>query len=108
MPKLVNIEFTHVPPSQTLARMIRLNKVPDRPRLEHHGLREMEEKDVAQVTALYASYMERFGMAVQLTEEEVRYQFLSGRGTGPGGWKKPREGQVIWTYVVEVCIQGSL
>ena len=100
----MNVEFTHVPPNQTLARMKLLNKVPDRPKLENYGLREMEEKDLSQVTDLYNRYMKRFGMAVQLTEDEARHQFLSGRGTGPGGWKKPREDQVIWAYVVEVSV----
>ncbi|EKM55512.1 uncharacterized protein PHACADRAFT_256185 [Phanerochaete carnosa HHB-10118-sp] len=104
VPKLVNVRFTHVPQNQTLARMIRLNKVQDRPRLEKEGLREMEEKDVPEVTALYEAYMKRFGMAIILTEEEARHQFLSGRGIGPTekeSWRKPRDGQVVWTYVVE-------
>ena len=82
-----------------------MNKVSDKLKLEKEGLREMEEKDIPEVTALYASYMKRFGMALQLTEDEVRHQFLSGRGEGPGSWRKPREGQVIWTYVVEVGLK---
>ena len=89
----------------TLARMIRLHKVPERPRLLGQGLREMEEKDVMQVTKLYASYMKRFGMSIELTEDEVRHQFLSGRGSGPSradSWKTPRDGQVVWAYVIEV------
>lgn len=103
VPKLVNVHFTHVPSNMTLARMIRLNKVPERPRLESQGLREMEEKDIPEVTALYDAYMKRFGMVITLTEEEVRHQFFSGRGVGEGSWKLPRGGQVVWTYVVEVC-----
>ena len=90
----------------TLARMIRLNKVPERPRLQSQGLREMQEKDVPEVTKLYATYMKRFGMVIELTEDEVRHQFLSGRGIGPSrpdSWKTPREQQVVWAYVVEVC-----
>ena len=85
--------------------MIRLNKVPERPRLEKDGLREMEERDVPEVTALYNKYMQRFGMSIVMTEEEVRHHFLSGRGRGPTekeSWRKPRDGQVVWTYVVEV------
>ncbi len=89
----------------TLARMIRLNKVAERPHLEKQGLREMEEKDIPQVAKLYASYMKRFGMAIEMTHDEVRHHFHSGLGEGPRGkdsWKVPREGQVVWTYVVEV------
>lgn len=81
-----------------------LNKVPEKLKLEKEGLREMEEKDIPEVTALYAAYMSRFGMVIQLTEEEARHQFFSGRGEGPGNWRKPREKQVIWTYVVEVSL----
>ncbi|CAL1705092.1 unnamed protein product [Somion occarium] len=104
--KLVNIRFVGVPQNMTLARMIRLNKVPERPRLlePQHGLREMEDKDIPEVTALYEKFMKRFDTALQFTEEEARHHFLSGRGTGPStkdSWKTPREGQVVWAYVVE-------
>ena len=89
----------------TLARMIRIHKVPERPRLLDQGLREMEERDIAPLTDLYSRYMKRFDMRVEFTQDEVRHQFFSGRGEGPSGkdsWKNPRQGQVIWTYVVEV------
>lgn len=86
--------------------MIRIHKVPERPRLlGDHGLREMEEKDIPAVADLYTRYMKRFGMYLEFTEDEVRHQFLSGRGEGPGvkdSWKKSRPGQVVWAYVVEV------
>ena len=89
----------------TLARMIRLHKVPDRPRLLDQGLREMDDADVPQVSALFDRYMQRFDMVPVMTEADVRHQFLSGLGEGPRGgesWKTPRDGQVVWTYVVEV------
>lgn len=93
----------------TQARMIRLNKVPDVPRLldpsGNGGLREMEERDVPEVAELFSRYMKRFGMTFVMTLDEVRHQFLSGRGEGPSSkdsWKTPREGQVVWTYVYEV------
>ncbi|THH27491.1 hypothetical protein EUX98_g6689 [Antrodiella citrinella] len=104
IPKLVNVRFTYVPSNMTLARMIRINKVPEHPRLLDRGLREMEEKDLLEVAALYAKYMQRFDMRLEFTSEEVRHHFLSGRGEGPGekeSWKKPRPGQVVWTYVIE-------
>ena len=85
--------------------MIRLHKVPDRPRLLDHGLREMDDDDVEQVGDLFARYMKRFDMIPIMSEDEVQHQFLSGRGEGPRGpdsWKSKREGQVVWTYVVEV------
>ncbi len=107
LPKLVDVRFTHVPSNMTLARLIRRNKVPDRPRLLDHGLREMEEKDVPEVAELYERYMQRYGMSLVMTHDEVRHHFLSGRGQGPttnDGWKTPREGQVVWAYVIEVSL----
>lgn len=85
--------------------MIRLNRVPERPSLLSRGLREMEEKDIPEITELYANYMKRFGMAIVMTEDDVRHNFLSGRGNGASNkdsWRHAREGQVVWTYVVEV------
>lgn len=105
IPKLVNVHFVGVPSNMTLARMIRLHRVPERPHLLSQGLREMEEKDVPEITDLYARYMKRFGTAIVMTQDDVRHHFLSGRGEGPGekdSWKNPRQGQVVWTYVIEV------
>lgn len=88
----------------TLARMIRVHKVPEVPLLAKKGLREMEEADVEEVSELYLRYMKRFDMAPVMSKEELQHQFLSGRGTGQrkAAWKGRRQGQVVWTYVVEV------
>jgi len=102
--KLVDVRFTAVPSNMTMARMIRLHKLPDSPRLLGQGLREMEVRDVPQVTELYAQYMQRFGMVHVMSQEDVKHHFLSGGGEGPRGpdsWKSPREGQVVWAYVIE-------
>ena len=61
----------------------------------------MEERDVEQVTDLYKRYMDRFDMSPLMTAEEIRHNFLSGKGTGEIGSSR-REGQVLWVYVVEV------
>ena len=103
VPKLVDVKFTYVPRDMTIARMIRHFKLPSTPALLRAGLREMEERDVSAVTELYRRYMERFDMVPIFEEEDIRHQFLSGRGSGekeaPTG---RRSGQVVWTYVVEV------
>jgi glycylpeptide N-tetradecanoyltransferase len=88
----------------TLARMIRQHKVPDTPTFAKSGLREMTETDIPEVLELYTRYMKRFDMAPIMTKEEITHQFLSGKGRGEisaelGG---KREGQVVWSYVVEV------
>jgi len=83
-----------------------MNKLPSTPQLADpiHGLREMEEDDVAAVAGLFGRYMLGFEMAPIMTMEEVRHQFLSGRGEGhkeKQDWGTRREGQVTWSYVVE-------
>ena len=107
IPKLVDVKFTYVPRHLTLARMIRSNKLPAVPQLARAsaGLREMEDRDIAEVGEMHTRYIQRFGMSPVMTLDELRHQFLSGRGRGdraPGVWKGRREGQVIWAYVVEV------
>ena len=88
----------------TLARMIRIFKVPSTVQLGN-SLREMEEKDIPEVASLYTRFMQRYDMAPIMTEDEVRHQFLSGKGTGEKSKDDSRrEGQVVWTYVVEVTI----
>lgn len=103
IPKLVDVRFTYVPRSMTLARMVRQNKLPEKTTLK--GLREIEEKDVPEVDAMFKKYMARYDMAPLWKIDEVRHQFLSGRGEGERDTKSlggRRKGQVIWTYVVEV------
>jgi len=101
VPKLVDAKFTYVPRNMTIARMIRQFKVASAPALSRAGLREMEERDVSAVAELYKRYMERFDMIPLLEEDEVRHQFLSGRGRGEREASGRRQGQVVWTYVVE-------
>lgn len=89
----------------TLARMIKLYKVPSELKLASKGLREMEDtdKDVNGVHELFGEYMRRFDMVPDMTVEEVRHQFVSGRGVGDVDAKtRRRDKQVVWTYVVEV------
>jgi glycylpeptide N-tetradecanoyltransferase len=96
------VNFTQVPRNMTLARMIRVYKLPS---ITHLGdrLREIEERDIPAVAALYTRYMQRYDMAPTMTEEDIRHQFLSGKGTGEKRQDNSRrEGQVVWTYVVEV------
>lgn len=75
----------------------------------------MEKKDVTQVRELLTRYLSRFEIhQVFKDDQEVEHWFLSGRGKdgkggiagsevgeGHGDWG--REGQVVWSYVVEVC-----
>ncbi|KAG2054729.1 N-myristoyl transferase [Suillus hirtellus] len=107
IPKLVDIKFTYVPRSMTLARMIRVYKMVAKPQLS--GLREMEERDVSNVADLFTRYMQRFSMGPIMTLDEIRHQFLSGRGRmdEPSEHYR-RPGQVVWTYVVEEAHTGRI
>ncbi|KXN86917.1 Glycylpeptide N-tetradecanoyltransferase [Leucoagaricus sp. SymC.cos] len=101
VPKLVEIGFCYVPRSMTQARMIRINAVPNS--LSIPGIREMEEKDVLQVASLFTKYIKRFSMLPIFDVDEIKHQFLSGKGQGNVGDGGPgrRRGQVTWAYVVE-------
>jgi len=99
--KLADVRFIYVPRNMTVASMQKRFKVASTLQLGD-SLREMEEKDVPAVAALYTRYMQRFNMAHVMSVDEVRHQLLSDNGSRQK--KKShsrREGQVIWTYVVE-------
>ncbi|KAH7103465.1 Myristoyl-CoA:protein N-myristoyltransferase, N-terminal domain-containing protein [Auriculariales sp. MPI-PUGE-AT-0066] len=100
IPKLVEVGFTGMKPGMTVARMVRLFKLPSAPALATRGLREMEERDIPEVRALYNQYMKRFGMIAVYSAEDLKHLFLSGLGRGQVKQGR-REGQVIWSYVVE-------
>lgn len=84
--KLVKVGFTRLNPRQTMARMVKLYRLPEKP--DTKGLRPMEEKDVDSVHKLLVNYLEKFQLKILFTKEEVAH------------WLLPREG-VINSYVVE-------
>ena len=60
------------------------------------------------VTELFKRYMARFDMVPLLEEEDVRHQFLSGRGKGEREASTGRrQGQVVWAYVVEASFSTT-
>ena len=83
--KLVNVGFSRLSPKMTMARMLKLYKLPEETHTE--GLRPMEEKDVTGVHALLSEYMKKFQMKILFSPEEVAH------------WLLPRD-KVINTYVV--------
>ncbi len=109
VPKLVDAKFSYVPRNMTIARMVRQFKTPSTLALSRSGLREMEERDVSAVTELFRRYMARFDMAPLLEEEDVRHQFLSGRGRRESETSTGRrQGQVVWAYVVEASFSTAI
>jgi glycylpeptide N-tetradecanoyltransferase len=97
-PKLVDIGFSPLPRSMTVARLVRQYAVASHPRLP--GFREMVKADIPQVGDLLRRYLNRFDIAQSFTkEEEVEHWFLSGHGREDG---EKRVEQVVWAYVVDV------
>ncbi|CAB9500098.1 Glycylpeptide N-tetradecanoyltransferase 1 [Seminavis robusta] len=84
--KLVKVAFTRLNPRQTMARMIKLYRLPEQP--DTKGLRPMEEKDVEGVHKLLVSYLDKFELKILFTKAEVAH------------WLLPREG-VINSYVID-------
>jgi glycylpeptide N-tetradecanoyltransferase len=84
--KLVKVGFTRLNPRQTMARMIKLYRLPEQPSTK--GLRPMEDKDVDNVHQLLVTYLAKFELKILFTKEEVAH------------WLLPRQG-VINSYVVE-------
>lgn len=84
--KLIEINFSRLSSRMTMARTIKLYKLPDVPATP--GLRPMVEADVPQVTALLNEYLKDYQLAPVLDEEEVRH------------WMMPVE-DVIDTYVAD-------
>lgn len=72
--KLISVGFSRLQNRMTLARTIKLYKLPDTPATP--GLRPMRDDDVPQVTALLADYLRRYTLAPVMEEADVRHWLL--------------------------------
>ncbi|WVF69076.1 glycylpeptide N-tetradecanoyltransferase [Kwoniella sp. CBS 6097] len=96
-PKLVDIGFSPLPRSMTIARLVKQYSVPKETQIP--GFREMTQADVPQVGNLLRKYLAKFDVAQTFgKDEEVEHWFLSGQGREVDG---QRVEQVVWAYVVE-------
>lgn len=84
--KLIDVGFSHLGPRMTMARTIKLYKVPDTPQLS--GMREMQPKDVQRVAEMVTGYLKKFSLHPEFTADEI------------GHWMLPRDG-VIYSFVRE-------
>jgi len=84
--KLIEVGFSHLGPRMTMARTIKLYKVPETTQLP--GMRPMEPRDVQRVTELVTGYLKKFPLHPEFTSDEVAH------------WMLPREG-VVYSYVRE-------
>jgi len=84
--KLIEVGFSHLGPRMTMARTIKLYKVPEKPQLP--GMREMKEKDVQRVYELVSGHLKKFPLHPEFAQDEIAH------------WMLPREG-VVYSYVRE-------
>lgn len=94
--KLVDCGFSAIPRNSTMARMIRAFKLPEATTLP--GLRELQKKDLKQVSGLLRAFLARMDLAPVLRNKDIEWALWGGRGKDVGG---KRVGQVVWCYVVE-------
>jgi len=84
--KLIDVGFSHLGPRMTMARTIKLYKVPEKPQLP--GMRQMEPKDIHRVFELVSGYLNQFTLHPEFKEDELAH------------WMLPRD-NVIFSYVRE-------
>lgn len=88
--KLNECGFSPLPAGSKPQYQIRKYALPEKTATK--GLRAMKEADVPAVQKLMKRYLDRFDMAPEFSEDELRH------------WLIPKQNveQVIWSYVVEV------
>ena len=91
--KLEEVQFTRVPPNSSRQRQIAKFKLPKD--TDTLGLKDMEDKDVPQVTDLLHRYLQRMRFAQEFSEEEVRHWLLDKTN------KERNLERVVFSYVVE-------
>jgi len=89
--KLIEVGFSHLGPRMTMARTIKLYKLPEAPQLA--GVRLMRPSDQTRVFEIVSNYLKKFHLHPEFTAEEL------------GHWMLPREG-VVYAYVRELKDQG--
>lgn len=90
--KLIDVGFSALQPRMTMARTIKLYKLPAAPTTV--GIRAMEARDIPAVTQLLNGYLQQFKLTQHFSEEEVQHWFL------------PQD-MVIDTYVVDTYSVNS-
>lgn len=76
--KLIEIGFSRLMPRMTMARTIKLYKLPDKPQLA--GIRAMRKEDVTSAHKLLSEYLGRFKLAPNVTPSELAHWLLPQPG----------------------------
>ena len=82
---------------QTIESLIEKHALPEKNLPLVDGLREIEERDIPEVAALYDQYMRRFDLTLEFTPEEIKHHLMGSVKQGFVSREK-----FVWTYVVEV------
>jgi glycylpeptide N-tetradecanoyltransferase len=89
--KLNDVGFSPLPPGSKPSFQVRKYALPERTSIK--GLRPMERKDIDAVLELLKRFLLKYDMAPIFTREEVEHWLLT-----------KKEDEVVWSYVVEVCV----
>lgn len=89
--KLIDVGFSRLAPRMTMARTMKLYRLPAKPATP--GVRPMEPRDVPAVTRLLAQYLQRYHLAPHMDEADVAH------------WLVMRP-DVVNSYVVESAEHG--
>jgi glycylpeptide N-tetradecanoyltransferase len=84
--KLIETKFSHLTRNMTLARTIKLFRLPAEPKSQH--LRQFAKKDVPEAHRLFTKYIAKFKLYPVFSEEEFEHWFLPQKN-------------IIDSYVVE-------
>jgi glycylpeptide N-tetradecanoyltransferase len=84
--KLIEVGFSHLGQRMTIARTIKLYKLPEEPQVP--GLVKMDERHVVQVHEILTDYLKQFDLHPEFSVDEIRH------------WLLPRDG-VVYSFVVE-------
>jgi glycylpeptide N-tetradecanoyltransferase len=71
--KLIDVGFSHLAPRMTIARTIKLYKLPETPQLK--GIRPLQASDVPSATKLLNKYLSQFNLKSVFDEKEFAHWF---------------------------------
>ena len=96
--KLYEVGFSPLPTNSKPQYQVRKYALPDQTSLK--GIREMQPKDLPAVGKLLNRYLKRYQLVGEYTPEEWKHWLLDK--------KDPGDEQVVFSYVVEVCVSPTL
>eukprot|EP00172_Hildenbrandia_rubra_P003300 Plantae.Rhodophyta-Hildenbrandia_rubra.ctg5102.p1 GENE.Plantae.Rhodophyta-Hildenbrandia_rubra.ctg5102~~Plantae.Rhodophyta-Hildenbrandia_rubra.ctg5102.p1 ORF type:complete len:454 (-),score=52.26 Plantae.Rhodophyta-Hildenbrandia_rubra.ctg5102:764-2125(-) len=91
--KLIEVGFSRLTPRMTMKSTIKLYSL--KPETQTPGVREMEPRDIPKAYELLTTYLKKFKLRIEFTQEEFSH------------WLHPRD-KVIYTYVVEDPNSGEI